>query len=459
MADIRYPDITGSRGIGYWLQPKNLLASRQKFLRVDYSNEWRYEFGEPDPPDRSVPLTQLLPPGRNSQDGFRIIILGDTGEGDRSQYGLVPLISNLNADFMIINGDVAYPAGRMGISNDEDDFLNGFFRPYSNLNYPIWATIGNHEYYSSNNGRDFYDIFCTRKFDRVWSENGLRHSVLQPGMFWELDDSTSDSKLVIIGLDSGKSANLDGNNDWWQVWKRKVYPDFKQHQWLEERLIRSQNNGSKAIILFHIPALAKEKHLEKYLSTIHKIIAKYSCVKLVLCGHDHNHQQYSSADFHRYLEMEESAVIGSNCSINYMVNGGGGAFLQSTDYSDGSYNSIRYPTQNEWKDYAGWGRRIVSDWGKNKSWISRVAGIVSSEAQADADASRYLSLIIVDFNPNWEVGKQIHVTPVFLDDINQLYDVDEIVNVMDKSHKIEQARIDACFQNENSSRDNLELKF
>ena len=66
MADIRYPDFTGERGIGYWLRPKNLLASRQKILRVDYSNEWRYEFGHPNPPDRSVSLSRLVEIGEKS---------------------------------------------------------------------------------------------------------------------------------------------------------------------------------------------------------------------------------------------------------------------------------------------------------------------------------------------------------------------------------------------------------
>ena len=265
MADIRYPCFTGQRGVGYWLHPKNLLASRQKILRVDYSNEWRYEFGDPNPPDRSVALSQILPADKNSNKGFRIIILGDTGEGDKSQYSLLPLIYAFNPDFIIINGDVAYPAGRMGLDPEKDDFLSGFFKPYSHLNIPIWATPGNHEYYSPNNGRDFYDIFCTKKYDRYWGEYGLRHSVLQPGMFWELSDENGASKLVIIGLDSGKSANLDGHNSLWQFWKRKIYPDHTQHSWLDERLRKAQNSGNKVIILFHIPALSRDKQTEKNL--------------------------------------------------------------------------------------------------------------------------------------------------------------------------------------------------
>jgi hypothetical protein len=455
MADIRYPDFTGERGVGYWLRPKNLLASRQKILRVDYSNEWRYEFGNPNPPDRSVPLSRLIEPGENPNNGFRIIILGDTGEGDRSQYGLLPLIYAFKPDFLIINGDVAYPAGRIGTSPDEDDFVAGFFRAYSNLNCPIWATPGNHEYYSSNNGRDFYDVFCSRKHDRLWSQYGLKHNVLQPGMYWELNDSAGNSKLVIIGLDSGKSANLDGHNDWWQIWKRKIYPDHTQHIWLDERLRKAQNSGSKVIILFHIPALTRDIQVEEYLSTIHQLIADYSCVKLVLCGHDHNHQQYTSEIFRRYIEKEE-AYKGINKTFpDYIVNGGGGAFLQSTDYKDGLYKGIRYPSRDQWKIYANFGRQVVSSWGRNKSWLSKVVAAFYDDAKSDADAAKYLSFILVEYNSNWPAGvkSEIRATPVFMDDINQLYDPDEIVDVMDKNHPIDNNRVQSCLQK------NLEIKF
>lgn len=455
MADIRYPDFTGERGMGYWLRPNNLLASRQKFLRVDYSNEWRYEFGDPIPPDRSVSLSKLLGPDKNPNDVFRIIILGDTGEGDRSQYALLPLIYNLKPDFLIINGDVAYPAGRMGMTINDDDFIAGVFKPYSNLNCSIWATPGNHEYYSLNNGRDFYDVFCTRKHDRFWSQYGLRHNVLQPGMYWELSDSSANSKLVIMGLDSGKSANLDGHNDWWQFWKRKIYPDHTQHKWLDSRLRIAQNNNSKVIVLFHIPALGRETQLEKQLSTLHQIIADYSCVKLVLCAHDHNHQQYSSDIFKRYIEGEE-AYKGINKNFpDYIVNGGGGAYLQSTDYPEGQYRGIRYPNRDQWNAYAGAGRRVVSSWGRNKSWISRLVGKIDNDSLLDADAAQYLSFILVEYNSNWPGGvkSEIRVTPVFMDDINQLYDHDEIVDVMDKNHVIADHRIQACLQR------NLEIRF
>lgn len=458
MAEIIYPDFTGEHGIGYWLRWKNLVATRQAIFRVDYSNEWRYEFGDPNPPDRSIEFSRLLEPYINSDNGFRIVILGDTGEGDRSQYGLVPLIRAFNPDLIIINGDVAYPAGRIGADQSEDDFISGFFKPYNNFNCPIWATPGNHEYYSPNNGRDFYDIFCTCKYDSFWSDSKLRHNILQPGMYWELDDSIGDSKLIIIGLDSGKSANLDGHNYWWQFWKRKIYPDHTQHKWLDERLRRAQNSDSKVIILFHIPALTRDKHVEDNLSTLHQIIADYDCVKLVICGHDHNHQQYTPETFHRYIENEEAHRIISTPSPHYIVNGGGGAYLQSTNYGNGPYQGFRYPSREAWKEFAELGRRIVAFWGRDKSWLSRLVGMADKDSLSDADAAQYLSFVLVEYKPEWTDGRdlKIQVTPVFLDDLQMLFNHlpnEQIVNVMDQNLSMNPISVNQCLQT------NLEIKF
>ena len=448
MADIRYPEITGARGAGYWLLPKNLAATRQKIFRVDYSNKWRYDFGDPFPPDRSVPLASLIDSSENKKNDFRIIILGDTGEGDRSQYGLLPLLHTIKPDFIIINGDVVYPAGRIGGDRDQDDFLLGFFKPYSNFNCPIWATPGNHEYYSPNNGREFHDVFCTRKFDHLWSLHGLRHNGVQPGMYWELNDSERESKLVIIGLDTGKSANLDGHNDWWQFWKKKIYPDHTQHIWLDDRLRRAQNRGCNVILLFHIPALARDKRVEKHLSTLHKIIAEYDCVKLVLCGHDHNHQQYTPQAFRIYLEREEKAETNNKNFPSYIINGGGGASLHSTDYKIGPYKGFRYPSKDQWKTYANFGRQIVASLGRDKNVISRIAGKISKAALSDADVAQFLSFMLVEYKSVWGDGsqKEIRITPVFLDNLNSLYDSHEVVDVLDKTHLIKDSKIRSCMQ-------------
>lgn len=447
MADIRYPPLAKDRGPGFWLRPKNLLASQRK-LRLDYSNEWRYSFGSPPTQDRSVPISALIKPAVDGS--FRFVILGDTGEGDRSQYGLVPLIRALQPNFVIINGDVAYPSGRAGSGNrNDDDFLCGFFEPYRNLGIPIWATPGNHEYYSPGNGQEFYEIFCTRKFDRLWSGYGLPHTILQPGMFWELRDDRS--KLVVIGVDSGKTANLDGDNDWWQIWKRHIEPDKTQHSWLDNRLRRAQESGDRVLVLFHIPALVNEDHKEKYLNTLHRIIAGYPCVQVVICGHEHNFQNYSANTFERYLKAHHTTPLSPVSSPHYFVAGSSGAALAGTGFRTGAFPSERFPDPNEWREVASIGRRAVSGLKLDSTVFGQVVGRLEESAAEDGDAAVYLSLILVDVKPRSAQGEKMKVvvTPVLMDDLQHLFGSlgqDVIVNVTDPNPPVDQNEVEKCLR-------------
>ena len=423
MAKIIFPNPAELRGPGFWLQPKNWLAARRKYTRLDYSGEWRKTFGEPNPADRSVPFTNLLQEGKNVSEGFRFIVVGDTGEGDNSQYSLIPLFRTLQPDFMIINGDIAYPAARMdSMDRDTNDFIAGFFEPYRNLQCTIWSTPGDHEYFSPHKGKEYYHLFCTHRFDRLWERYGLRH-VPQPGTFWELRDNSGASNLVVLGLDTGMKANMDDSNDWWQIWKRHIEPDHEQHDWLDGRLKEATKANASVIVLFHIPALLEENHKEKYLTTLHKIIAQYKCIRLVVCGHEHNFQYYSPDTFQRYLTTEHLRNNGTAVSApHYAIAGGGGAYLESTDYKTGSYQSIRYPDAKLWSDISSRGRKIIAALNMQKTLMHDITESFVRSAVEDGDLSMYLSFLMIDVKTNPLTKKmETKVTPVFLDDLNTLF--------------------------------------
>lgn len=450
MAIFRYPKFANNRGAGYWLRLPNLWASRFKFLRADHSNRWRYSFGNTFPPDRVVPFNNVLPPNRDPQKGFRFLILGDTGEGDRSQYGLIPLIKALKPDFMIIDGDEANPSGRIDeLNKSRHDYLNGFFEPYKNFNIAIWAVPGNHEYYSEYNGREFYDIFCTRKYNSLWAEYGLRF-VKQPGTYWQLVDETS--KLAVIGIDSGKAGNLDGNNNWTRFLKGKVYPDVKQHEWLEERLKIAQQENYKVILMFHIPALVKEKEDVEGLKILHRIIIQYPCVKIVICGHEHNFQFYTPEVFKTFVtEKCGGTILSGNNSPQYMVNGGGGSFLHSTNFAAGNYKAKKiYPSSTDYLELARAGRKIVDALGFPKALDGLISRIEVS-AIGDGDFARYLSFLLFEVTPKEnEPGEfETKVTPVFLDDLQSLYRYlpkDSIVNIPDDVNLPDEKTVQNCLQ-------------
>ena len=427
MAEIIYPPFAKDRGIRYWLRPGNLLAARRKLLRADNSNDWRYKFEQSGPtvhPSRSAPFSRLLREGRTTSD-FRFVILSDTGEGDRSQYALVPLLRSLEPDFMIINGDLAYPAGR------QQDYKEGFFRPYQNLRIPAWAVPGNHEYYSPNQGQEFYEIFCTQKWGQLWANHGL---VLrpQPGTYWELREPSKNPPLVVIGLDSGKAGNLDKDGG--------GIADDRQHIWLESRLRIAEREGLKVIVLFHIPALVNGRHVSKLrLTRLHQILASSPSVKLVACGHIHNMQRYEPGVFQRYLREIHKAI--PRGAAHYLVNGGGGAALGSPVF-EGPYKAQEtFPTAEQWKKLKPM-QKLLGWEPLAKSWFGKLAIAAYEDAVEDADASKLLSFLVVDVK-----NGAIEVTPVFMQDVAELFQtVQGSVQVVDPNLRVPPAQLAACLQ-------------
>jgi Calcineurin-like phosphoesterase len=424
--EIIYPRFAKDRGIRYWLRPSNLWAARRKFMRRDFSNDWRRKFEQAGPtvhPSRSVPFSHLLRPGRPTNT-FRFLILGDTGEGDRSQYGLLPLIRSLEPDFMIINGDVAYPAGR------HEDFINGFFEPYHNLRIPIWAVPGNHEYYSPSDGQEFFEIFCTEKWGQLWADNGL---VLrpQPGTYWELREPSGQPPLALIGLDSGKAGNLDGDDS--------GSADDRQYNWLETRLRAAERDGFKVMVLFHIPALVDGKNTSKVgLSRLHQILASSPNVKAVVCGHVHNYQRYEPKVFGDYLHQVHQAVPHSD--IHYIVNGGGGAALGSPKF-EGRYKAETYPTPKDWEGRVSRAKKIVSWSPLAKNSLGKLAVAAYEDTVQDDDAAKLLSFLVVDVK-----NGVVEITSVFMEDLEKLFQGTQRVEIVNPAVRVTPANLANCLQ-------------
>lgn len=409
------PQFGKSRGPRFWLNPLNLWDSRRKFLRADHSNEWRYEWlrnatghspeGFPNDPDaRTRAFDWLL--GRNAADGFRFIILGDTGEGDASQYALLPLIRSLQPDFMIINGDVAYPAG------DLEDFAAGFFAPYRGLNIPVWAVPGNHEYYSTGRGREFFEVFCSRKYARDWEEHGLILKE-QPGTFWEL--SQPSANLVILGIDSGQSGALDGRKGFLGILARPV--DQRQHAWLEERLRLAERRGASVMVLFHIPQLVDAGRAKVGLSRLHAILSRFPCVRLVVTAHIHNLQCYSQGVFEQFLRNETGQPPRSRAP--YFVSGGGGAYIGSTEFKGPYPPEVVYPPPADFAQIAQAGHLFLTRTGLDKTMLNDFVAkgrLVSTAELGDEDQMKMLSLLLCDYRAG-----AVTVTPYYFPDLAALY--------------------------------------
>jgi Calcineurin-like phosphoesterase len=123
-----------------WFNPGMLFKSRNDVLARHLS--------DPVPEERAAWTSGLSDEDltvdlSTDTDRFSFLVLGDTGEGDHSQYALVPSLLSRADDtaFLLICSDVLYPIG------DVNDYGTKFYRPYSGYPGPIYALPGNHDWY------------------------------------------------------------------------------------------------------------------------------------------------------------------------------------------------------------------------------------------------------------------------------------------------------------------------
>jgi calcineurin-like phosphoesterase family protein len=308
-----------------WLSPGPLIKSRNDRLA-----KW---FGDPPNDDRRAWVAAQLAAGADphltihdfaGRSRVAFLLLGDTGEGDASQYAVVPplLQQAPGTDFMIIMGDVVYPAG------DASDYEDKFYRPYNGYHGPIYGVPGNHDWYDDLHG--FMRHFCdnhglpVKKRTSGWSEvlrrllwrapqktdeaavarmQALRarpeQRAHQPGPYMAIDTGP----LLVVAIDTGITGVIDQD----------------QGDWL--RSISSKSSKPKLLVTgkpLYVDGVRHPGVIENGRSTVDDIVRAPRHNYLAAIGGDvHNYQRYP-------VEM------GDGRTIQYIVNGGGGAGTQGT---------------------------------------------------------------------------------------------------------------------------------
>jgi hypothetical protein len=250
------------------------------------------------------------------------IVAGDTGEGDASQWAVVPRIEQIaeQTDFMVIASDVIYPAGGV------DDYENKFFLPYATYPRPIYAVPGNHDWYDGLTGfmyhlcgprtpppkagrgpRSLLGRLLWRKAgkphpDRLEAMRSLRaspeqHST-QAAPYWVIDTGP----LQIVGIDTGIMNVLDREQGDWLRTVSRASPKPKilvtgKPIYVDGRYDPGQIEGG---------------------GTVDDVVrdAKFNYVAAI-GGDIHN--------YHRY-----PVAVGDGRVVMYLVSGGGGAFMHAT---------------------------------------------------------------------------------------------------------------------------------
>ncbi|GII83434.1 metallophosphoesterase [Sphaerisporangium siamense] len=318
-----FQDLRPSRKGFSWLRPAVLWRSRNEILAQlfgDPSNEVRARWVAARRAQGADAGFRIRPP---VGDDYSFLIVGDTGEGDASQYAVVPGLLKIGAEtsFAVIASDVIYPTG------SGNEYADKFFRPYKDYPAPIYAIPGNHDWYDGLGG--FMRVFCDapaleakaagfslspagvrgllwqkpEPIDeaRLAEARALRprpeQRAAQPAPYWVIDLPG----LLVVGIDTGIRGTLDR----------------EQGEWLRET---SRADPRPKILVTGKPIYDRNTYHPCPIDgggTVDEIVRDPACNYVAAIGGDtHNYQRYP-------------VDVGGRV-IQYVVSGGGGAFMHAT---------------------------------------------------------------------------------------------------------------------------------
>ena len=298
-----------------WLDPRPLWATRNQVVAGanDPVNALRQAWMRTLGRD---PHADDLLVDRSDATELSFLLLGDTGEGDASQYAVVPslLTQAPGTAFMLVCSDVIYPAGGL------NEYWRKHASPYRDYGKPIYAIPGNHDWYDGGEG--FMRWFCgadalppdpgdvtggwgfLRKL--LWRRPKLtkpsaeirasRPRAVQPAPYFALDAGP----VRLVGIDTGMKNTLDAGQGTW---------------------LRRVSAGSRPkVLLTGKPLYVDGKRHHTRIDgggEVGDIVADPANGYVAAIGGDvHNYQRY--------------LVRHGDRRIPYLVSGGGGAFMHQT---------------------------------------------------------------------------------------------------------------------------------
>ncbi|MBM9504410.1 metallophosphoesterase family protein [Actinacidiphila acididurans] len=307
----------------FWLNPSTLWKARNGPLAS--------MFGDPTGETRGRWVRAQIERGatdedlivrRDDPDTFSFLLIGDTGEGDDPQYAVVPglLQAGAGTRYAVLCSDVLYPVGHA------NEYGTKYFRPYRDYPAPIYPIPGNHDWYDGLVG--FMRVFCRapalptsprpRPLSRAWwrgllwaapdvpddalldEARRMRPAPQQqdavPAPYWAMDTGP----LRIIGIDTGLLGDIDREQG---AWLRRV----------------AQGPRPK-ILVTGSPIYVDGEHHPCAIEgggTVDEIVRDPAHHFVAAIGGDiHNYQHYP--------------VDVDGRRIEYVVSGGGGAFMHAT---------------------------------------------------------------------------------------------------------------------------------
>ncbi len=312
-----------------WLSPKPLWESRNdRIARM---------FDDPTDARRQAWVERIAPPGSTftislgEKENATFLVAGDPGEGDGSQFAVVPpLLSPADdAELLWICSDVIYPAG--GI----DEYEEKFCWPYAKLELPIYAVPGNHDWYDDLSG--FMYWFCGEedpppavgparslkqrigswlwrrapkadparvKKAREVRERPAEQPHPQPGPYFALDLGP----VLLVGIDTGIEGDLD----------------HAQGEWL--RRVSAATDKPKILLTGKPLFVDAKSHPGPITPDRNKVGG--GTVEHIVATERHNYIAVLGGDIHNYQRYP--VPLDSGRTLMCLVTGGGGAFMHET---------------------------------------------------------------------------------------------------------------------------------
>jgi Calcineurin-like phosphoesterase len=310
-----------------WINPLPLWQSRNQTLgRLfgDPTNEERRRWMELQRQTGRLPEDLILDQHAGLEE-VSFIVVGDTGEGDASQYAVVrPLLARgQDTDFMVVCSDVIYPAG------DVEDYDAKFYEPYERYPRPIHALPGNHDWYDGLVG--FMHHLCKAEVSalpatqerasslrewlrrRLWRRPANKGPQGLPERRRTESIRRSDQRspyfaietgpLLVVGIDTGMGGAIDR----------------EQGEWL--RRISREVDKPKLLLTGKPLYVDGEHHPYP--------IEGGGTVDEIVRAPEHNYVAAVGGDIHNY-QRYSVRVSGRETPLYYIVSGGGGAYMSAT---------------------------------------------------------------------------------------------------------------------------------
>jgi hypothetical protein len=321
-----------------WLSLAPLWRSRNQIVSTvlgDPTNDERRRWMKSQRKAKKLQPDQVIQEHKDLEE-FSFLVVGDTGEGDASQFAVVPPMLEAGRDtaFMTICSDVIYSSG------DAEDYEEKFYRPYENYPGPIYGLPGNHDWYDGLNG--FMYHLCDAEMPTtqgrspepvntetdskraLWREPLRRWLWRKPSgigpteptrkQVWRSLPSQRSSQrspyfaietgpLLIVGIDTGMGGGIDS----------------EQGEWLRD--ISLKIDKPKVLLTGKPIYVDGEYHPG--------VIEGGGTVDEILRDPRHRYVAAIGGDIHNY-QRYRVRVEGRTHPIYYIVSGGGGAYMSAT---------------------------------------------------------------------------------------------------------------------------------